>query len=170
MVGTLKCKLYWCRDWYELFCVPCKALQNKTEWYKCRLLIVCDMGNCRFFLWKSDLRNLNINVAWFWSWLTDTRVRMHHLSHKFGNKCEQLLARALRHQRASSIYIHMAVGSPVIHSSKISAAFRDYYAQLYHLPNTLPSSSEAQKTECILQYLEEAQLHKWATNWRYQSL
>lgn len=86
------------------------------------------------------------------------RVRLHHVSHKFyefGNKCGRLLARALNCQHASE-HVHRlttTAGSSVVHSSKIADTFREYYAQLYHLPDTLPGSTKPWKVECILQYL-----------------
>lgn len=49
--------------------------------------------------------------------------------------------------------LHTATGSPVIHSSKIAKACRDYYAHLYH--HTLLGTMEAQKAERILQYFPQ---------------
>lgn len=79
--------------------------------------------------------------------LLDTKIkaRIRHLVHKFyefGNKCGRLLARALKHQRATG-HVHKLTsmtGASVIHSSKIANTFREYYAQLYHLTGTLPGS------------------------------
>lgn len=91
------------------------------------------------------------------------QARLRHVYHRFfefGNKCGRLLARALKCQCASG-HVHkltIAAGPSAVHSSKIANAFREYYAQLYHLPDTLPGYVEPQKVERILQYLEEATL------------
>lgn len=53
--------------------------------------------------------------------------------------------------------LHIATGSQIVHSSTIAATFWDYYAQLYHLPDTLPGSTVDQKQDSILQYLAGAQ-------------
>lgn len=42
--------------------------------------------------------------------------------------------------------------------------FKEYYAQLYHLSDTLPGSSESQRVDRILQYLTEAQFPQLETS------
>lgn len=97
------------------------------------------------------------------------RARMRHVAHKFyefGNKCGRLLARALRPQRASG-HVHKltsTTGTPVVHSSKIAHAFKEYYARLYHLPSTVSGLTDTQQTDRIAQYLTEAQCPQLAAS------
>lgn len=57
---------------------------------------------------------------------------------------------------------------PVVHSSKIADTFRDFYVRLCNLHDTLPGSKEIQKTERILQYLEDAQFPQISSQTRTQ--